>query len=68
MQASKTIGLRYAGIDIMCDDISEYRDDYFLLEANSAPGFAGFLMAGERSNIIVRNVVERLLDAMDSDV
>ncbi|SDR27248.1 cyanophycin synthetase [Pseudovibrio sp. Tun.PSC04-5.I4] len=65
IKAAKACGLRYAGVDILCEDISQDGGDANVLELNAGPGLTNFWQASpdhyDRVRAIYRGVLEAML-------
>lgn len=62
--AASTIGLRFAGVDVLCDDPSANQPVYTILELNSAPGMRNYASLGPvqraRTVAIYRSIIDLL--------
>lgn len=63
-KAAATLGLRYAGIDILCPDIAAREGPYCILEVNAAPGLTYFYRANPAHQARVETIYKRLTEAM----
>ncbi|NOR60925.1 MAG: ATP-dependent carboxylate-amine ligase [Rhodobacteraceae bacterium] len=70
-QAASALGLRYAGVDILCSGIHQFDPSYIVLEVNSAPGLNNFGRSGKRKNDKVvelyRVLIENLMKEQNYD-
>lgn len=64
--AARALGLRLAGVDILCPDIREdaAEQGWHIIEVNSAPGMDNFAALGEGPMGRVREVYRRVLGAL----
>ena len=63
-KATRCIGLRFSGVDIICSDIESFDPGYVVLEVNAAPGFFSFGSQGDKEHRIVKSVYGALIRAM----
>ena len=60
------LNLKLCGIDIIASDISDNGNgDYTILEINSAPGLDNYLYDGEKQDIYVRSMYEKVFRYME---
>lgn len=64
VEAARVCGLRYAGVDILCDDLSEERCPANVLELNAGPGLTNFWQAAPHHHQRVRTIYRGVLEAM----
>lgn len=64
-QSAKALGLRYAGVDLLCDSLDRFDPEYVVLEVNSAPGLNNFGRSGERQNEKVVGLYRELMAAVE---
>lgn len=62
-RAAAALGLRYAGVDLLCAGLDTFDESYVVLEVNSAPGLNNFGRSGERQNEKVVSLYKKLLTA-----
>lgn len=62
--AARAVGLRFAGVDILCRQINRYDDQYGVLEVNGAPGLSHYAAAGEHARQNVIGLYRELLTKM----
>ncbi len=63
--AAGAVGLRFAGIDVLCQAIDRFDDAYAVLEVNAAPGLNNYSATGERERQTVINIYQKLLLVME---
>lgn len=63
IKATKDIGLRLCGIDIITQDITKSVDeqDYIILEMNASPSLSNYMSLGEEHYRIVENMYREIL-------
>jgi D-alanine-D-alanine ligase-like ATP-grasp enzyme len=66
VQAAAAVGLRFAGVDILCQAIDHYDDEYSVLEVNAAPGLSNYGASGARGRETVIDLYRKLLSAMEA--
>ena len=64
VQAARVCGLRYAGVDILCDDLSKADAPANVLELNAGPGLTNFWQAAPEHQPRVRAIYRGVLEAM----
>ncbi len=64
VEAARVCGLRYAGVDILCDDLSKKGCPANVLELNAGPGLTNFWQAAPHHHQRVRSIYRRVLEAM----
>jgi D-alanine-D-alanine ligase-like ATP-grasp enzyme len=62
LNVANAFGLRFCGIDIVCDDISNGHGDYAILEVNATPGLNHYGAVGDEQDAVVRNLYARVLN------
>ncbi|MDP6876560.1 MAG: hypothetical protein QF521_23840 [Alphaproteobacteria bacterium] len=62
--AAGAVGLRFAGVDILCRRIDRYDEQYGVLEVNGAPGLSHYAAAGEHEKQNVIGLYRALLTKM----
>ena len=65
-KATRSIGLRFSGVDIICDNIEKFDPNYVVLEVNAGPGFYNFGSLGNREHCIVTALYKKLIHAMQA--
>ncbi len=65
VQAANAVGLRFAGVDIICPSIEHFDAAYAVLELNAAPGLNNYGATGEREKQTVIGLYRKLLLAME---
>ena len=61
---TKDMGLRLCGVDIMIGgsgDISDFHDDFWILEINAAPGLDHYSRSGEEQSKVVEQLYTKVL-------
>lgn len=56
------MGLRLAGIDLACDDITDGQSAYSVLEVNASPGLDHYAMSGIEQEKIVQSLYREVLN------
>lgn len=64
VEASRSLGLRYAGIDMIVGDVSGAVADYVILEANAAPGLNHLAAQSDGDATTVAAVYEAVFNAL----
>lgn len=64
VEAARVCGLRYAGVDILCDDLSKDDAPANVLELNAGPGLTNFWQASPNHHHRIRAVYRGVLEAM----
>lgn len=62
--AAAALGLRFAGVDILCRAIDQEDPDHTVLEVNGAPGLNNFAASGEKAEQRVRQLYRALLKTL----
>ena len=65
IQAAAAVGLRFAGVDILCHEIARFDGEYAVLEVNAAPGLSNYGATGERERQTVISIYRKLLMTME---
>lgn len=66
-RAAAALGLRYAGVDLLCAGLEHFDETYVVLEVNSAPGLNNFGRSGERQNHKVFGLYRKLMAACEGE-
>ncbi|SFJ91126.1 RimK-like ATP-grasp domain-containing protein [Pseudovibrio ascidiaceicola] len=64
VEAARVCGLRYAGVDILCDDLSKNDAPANVLELNAGPGLTNFWQASPNHHHRVRAIYRGVLEAI----
>lgn len=64
VQAAQACGLRYAGVDLLCEDISNRNAPAHVLELNAGPGLTNFWQASQAHEAVVRHIYKSVAAAM----
>ena len=64
VEAARVCGLRYAGVDILCEDLSINDAPAHVLELNAGPGLTNFWQASPEHHHRVRAIYRGVLEAM----
>lgn len=67
VRAAAAVGLRLAGIDLMCRDIGVPDDDYAIIEINAAPSLHVFARNGPAETAQVRHLYRTLIATLDRE-
>jgi D-alanine-D-alanine ligase-like ATP-grasp enzyme len=65
--ATRELGLRLCGVDIMTPDISQYSDEYVILELNGSPGLDNYITMGEVQKNRVDILYTKILRALEEE-
>ncbi len=65
--AANSIGLRFAGVDVLCDDPGLAHPEYTILELNSAPGMKNYAALGPKERRKVLAIYDTILDLLEAD-
>jgi len=66
VRATRALGLRYAGVDLMVTGLGQPGEKGCILEVNAAPGLAQFARQGDAELQVVATVYETVFDALTS--
>lgn len=66
-RSASTLGLRYAGVDLIVPEDPKSGTSAYVLEVNAAPGLSNLFRQGPREAELVRQVYAGLFDKMFSD-
>lgn len=65
--AADAVGLRFAGVDLLCTAVDEVDPSYTVLEVNAAPGLNNFAATSERAHQRVSQLYRTLLQTMERE-
>ncbi|MDN3721160.1 hypothetical protein QW131_23115 [Roseibium salinum] len=63
-RAARTLGLRYAGVDLILPDIASPGVDAVVLEVNAAPGLGNLYRQGLAEAELVKGIYQKVFAAM----
>ncbi len=65
--AAEAVGLRFAGVDLLCADIEKFDPDYCVLEVNAAPGLNNFAALSKTADQRVTELYRALLQILQRE-
>ncbi len=63
LRTASALGLRFAGVDLACADITLSDGAYAVLEVNATPGLHHYATVGAEQDRLVRDLYARVLNA-----
>ncbi len=66
-RAADAVGLRFAGVDILCSALGEVDPGYTVLEVNAAPGLNNFATSGGHANRRVSELYRAVLQTLERE-
>lgn len=69
VSATKTLGLRFAGVDIICEGIESdaTKQKWNIIEVNAAPGLDNYSSMGNEQAEIVKNLYRQILEYLSEN-
>ncbi|MBD2297412.1 MULTISPECIES: cyanophycin synthetase [Nostocales] len=67
ISATKDMGLRLSGLDVITDDITQPMNNYVIIEINGSPSLTNFASLGEVQVQRVENLYLKILKALEND-
>ncbi len=66
-RAADAVGLRFAGVDILCSALDEADPGYTVLEVNAAPGLNNFATSSSHANRRVTELYRAVLETLERE-
>lgn len=60
---TRDMGLRFCGVDLACDDITDPASDYSIIETNASPGLDNYAALDPAHMVTVRAMYQRIFNA-----
>ncbi|MBU7582802.1 MAG: cyanophycin synthetase [Nostoc sp. TH1S01] len=67
INATKDMGLRLSGLDVITDDITQPMNNYVIIEINGSPSLTNFASIGEMQVQRVENLYFKILKALENE-
>ncbi len=64
---AKNFNLRLCGVDLACEDITDPKSRYLVIEVNAAPGLDNYAMSGGAQQKLVDEFYTKVLNALPGD-